>query len=182
MGSYQDRDTVAALAHTVYGGAISQWQARLELALTRDGYCLVIARHHGIAIGYGKADHRQPVTAEDPAPAGCYLTGVVVLPGWRRYGIGSELTLRRRDWVWQRDEHAWCFTNHQNRASVAMHERLGFNQVAQAANYLGIDFEGGRGILLRADRPVASSPLVTQRSPKPKQVKSGVRSKPFGDR
>jgi len=155
LGSHGDRATVAALAYAVYGGSISQWHARLERALTRDRICLVIARHHGIAIGYGKADHRQPVTAEDAAPEGCYLTGVVVLPTWRRHGIGSELTLRLRDWIWQHEEHAWSVTNHQNMASVAMHERLGFKPVDQAASYLGIDFEGGLGILLRAHRPVA---------------------------
>lgn len=58
--------------------------------------------------------------------AGWYLLGLVVDQGWRRRGIGEALTRTRMAWVAQRADHLYYFTAHGNRASQALHERLGF--------------------------------------------------------
>lgn len=120
-------------------------------ALARDEYCLVVAYHEEAAVGYGKADVRNPVDDQDPAPAGHYLSGLVVLPPWRRCGIGEELTRRRLRWIWSRQQSAYFFTNARNEASLALHEHLGFQEIGRAASYLGVSFDGGVGVLMRAD-------------------------------
>ena len=79
-------DIVAGLAHAVYGGDLAGWRAGMTQGLQRPNHCLVLAWHDGTHVGYGKADAREPVSAEDAATPGYYLTGVVVLPAWRRRG------------------------------------------------------------------------------------------------
>lgn len=44
-------------------------------------------------------------------------------------------------------------TTARNRASLALHLALGFVEVGRAASYLGEPFDGGTGVLLRADPP-----------------------------
>lgn len=102
-------------------------------------------------IGYGKSGLCEPTSDQDQAPAGHYLTGVIVDPAWRRLGIGAELTRRRLAGIWSRGESAWFFTNTRNQASLELHAALGFVEIGRAASYLGEPFDGGSGVLLRAD-------------------------------
>lgn len=148
----QDVDVVAGLVHGVYGGELTAWRTRMGRALATDENCLVVAYHEEAAVGYGKADVLKPVDDQDPAPAGHYLSGLVVLPTWRRCGIGDELTRRRLRWIWSGQQSAYFFTNAQNQASLALHEHLGFKEIGRAASYLGVPFDGGVGVLMRADR------------------------------
>ena len=89
---------------------------------------------------------------QDPAPTGHYLSGLVVLPAWRRVGIGDELTHRCLRWVWCPQPSARFFTNARNQASLALHEHLGPKEISRAANYLGVLLDGGGGVLMRADQ------------------------------
>jgi len=125
-GDLSEVEAVTALVHAVYGGQLQAWQQRMHQALSRSDYCLLLAFIGGEPVGYGKANWCEPRGEDDQAPAGMYLTGLVVAPAWRRRGIGEELTRRRLTWVWQRDQAAWFFTNARNRASLALHARLGF--------------------------------------------------------
>ena len=157
-GDLGDAETVTALAHAVYGGPADAWWERMNRALRRPSSCLVLAHAAGEPVGYGKAGWCDNAGGADPAPTGMYLTGLVVLPAWRRCGIGEELTRRRMNWVGQRGETAWVFTNARNRASLALHTRLGFVEAGRAAGYLGEAFDGGLGVLLRADATTCRSP------------------------
>lgn len=155
-GDLENIEDVARLVHDVYGGDLANWRANMSRALERPSCCLVLAQHQGVAVGYGMANSCEPTSAEDQAPAGYYLTGLIVQPAWRRDGTGTELTRRRRAWIWSLGQPAWFFTNARNQASLALHDALGFTEVARAASYLGEPFDGGVGVLMRADPPVST--------------------------
>jgi hypothetical protein len=50
-------------------------------------------------------------------------------------------------------ELAWRVVNVRNAASLWMREQLGFIEVRQGSPIQGIEFNGGVGVLLRAQRP-----------------------------
>ncbi|WP_239073378.1 GNAT family N-acetyltransferase [Sediminihabitans luteus] len=113
--------------------------------------CLVVAVVDGALVGWAKT-HRY--TDPDPvAPGGHYLGGVTVHPAARRRGAGHALTQARLDWVAERADVAWYVVNARNLASLALHARFGFVEVARGAGFRGVLFDGGEGILLRADLP-----------------------------
>ena len=142
---------LAALAQDHYGGDLVAWRSRLRRGVDRRDGCVFLAGHDGEVVGYGKAGWCEPHGPEDAAPAGLYLTGVVVAPAWRRRGVGAALTTARLAWARGRAECVWAFTNARNAGSLALHERLGFARVGRAASYLGEPFDGGVGVLLRAE-------------------------------
>ena len=113
---------------------------------------LVAATADGLA-ALGRAGYWEPPAGApgDVAPAGWYLFGVIVRDDWRRRGIGLELTRRRLDWIRPRADEAFYFANARNRASIDLHARLGFVEVTREFTFPGASFEGGVGILFRAD-------------------------------
>ena len=147
----EDDLALAALAHDHYGGDPERWCSQLRRSVDRRDGCVFLAEHDGAVVGYGKAAPCEPRGAEDAAPAGLYLTGVVVAPAWRRRGVGTALTAARLAWARGRAEQVWAFTNARNTASLVLHERLGFVEAGRAASYLGEPFDGGVGVLLRAE-------------------------------
>lgn len=108
---------------------------------------VLVAERDGAVVGWAKTHHFE--SASGPAPAGHYLGGVNVHPEFQRLGIGSALTSARLDWIRERASETWFFTNVRNSASIALHARLGFVEVARAREFQGVSFEGGAGILFR---------------------------------
>lgn len=112
--------------------------------LTRDGPgCVFVA-----AIGHhlaGFARTRLLEYARDGLPLvlpeGWYLTGVIVDPPWRRRGLGVVLTSARLDWLRRRTDAAYYVANRTNRASVALHERFGFHEIARGFRYARASLE-----------------------------------------
>ncbi len=43
------------------------------------------------------------------------------------------------------------FSNARNRVSIALHRRFGFTEVARGAEFAGVSFAGGEGILFQVD-------------------------------
>jgi ribosomal protein S18 acetylase RimI-like enzyme len=84
------------------------------------------------------------------APAGYYLAGLLVAPAYRRRGIGERLTRARMAWVALRGTETWFFANAANRASLLLHQGLGFREVTRDFTYPGVTFTGGVGVLCRA--------------------------------
>lgn len=150
----EDLPAAAALASAHYGGDLSRWEDRLSSSLAAPQALLAVAEVGGPrprVVGYGKAARCSPVDDADPAPAGLYLTGLVVDPAWRRRGVGEQLTRWRLEQLREVGEPVHFFTNARNAASLSLHERLGFVEVGRAASYLGEPFTGGVGVLLRRD-------------------------------
>jgi ribosomal protein S18 acetylase RimI-like enzyme len=89
-------------------------------------------------------------TGHDDAPDGYYVSGVTVLPEWRRHGAGTRLLDALTAWIWDRSDRAWSVVNAQNLPSLAPHERHGFREVDRGPTFAGITFTGGSGVLLSA--------------------------------
>jgi GNAT superfamily N-acetyltransferase len=92
-------------------------------------------------------------SGHDDAPDGYYVSGVTVLPDWRRHGAAARLLDALTTWIWDRGEVAWSIVNAQNLPSLALHARYGFRAVTNGASFAGIGFTGGSGVLLTAERP-----------------------------
>lgn len=91
--------------------------------------------------------------ADGPAPAGHYLAGVTVLPDFRRRGLAGDLTEARLTWIWGKADHAWYVVNARNQASLTLHRKWGFREVARGPGFHTVTFDGGEGVLLSAERP-----------------------------
>jgi phosphinothricin acetyltransferase len=85
------------------------------------------------------------------APGGWYVSGLTVDPARWRTGLGSRLlgSLLAAAPV---DGPVHSVVNAGNGASIALHERHGFREVARGAAFAGITFAGGTGVLLRTDQ------------------------------
>ena len=100
-------------------------------------------------MGYGRVRRFAPESGAqaDIAPAGYYLMGMVVHPDHRRRGVGTALTQARIDWISRHADSAWYFANTRNTASIALHERFGFEEITRSFTYPRVDFERGEGVL-----------------------------------
>lgn len=142
----EDVDGLLAFDMTVVVRTADDWRRALELC-EQGARVLHVAVVDGVIAGFGQA-HRLD-THDDGGPEGYYLTGVTVLPAYRRRGLSLELTRPRLGWIRDRSDTAWCFVNATNGASLRLHEKLGFTEVARAASIHGVTFDGGGGVLLR---------------------------------
>jgi hypothetical protein len=70
-------------------------------------------------------------------------------------------------WAAERAEEMWYFTNAGNRASLRLHEALGFAEVSRDFMFPGVTFKGGVGVLCRAS--LASVPPVCVQKLPPQQ-------------
>lgn len=128
-------------------------QAHYERAVEDPELCVVLAEVTSdigtVVAGWAQTSYLDE--AKDPAPVGHYLGGVTVDPAWRRRGVALELTDARMRWIGARADEAFYVVNATNRASIDLHGRWGFLEVARGASFAGTPFEGGVGILMRAD-------------------------------
>jgi aminoglycoside 6'-N-acetyltransferase I len=128
----------------------SRWAANL-LEVQQDRL-VVVAEAEGKVVGVAKTHfHEEP---EGDAPAGHYLGGIVVTPGYRRQGVASALTRRRLEWIWTDSRSAYYFSNEHNTASIRMHERFGFRRLGRFSSIRGVVADDGDSdlILFEASR------------------------------
>ena len=148
-------DVAARLAASERGGSEEGWRERFAADRDDADACFLVAVQGGGAgavVGYGRARYFEP-RPDAPAhvaPAGYYLTGVLVAPAHRRLGVGEQLTRARMGWAAERAESMWYFTNAGNRASLRLHEAMGFKEVTRDFVFPGVIFAGGVGVLCRA--------------------------------
>lgn len=92
---------------------------------------VMVAEVDSVVAGYGRARYDETPDGMQPEsfPEGWYLSGVLVAPEFRRYGIGLELTRKRIAWIRDRAQVVRFHTSATNLASIAMHEKLGFKEV-----------------------------------------------------
>jgi len=102
-----------------------------------DPGCVLVAQvgHHGA--GFARARRMEHGRDGVPLvlPAGWYLTGVIVDPAWRRRGLGAALTRARLAWLRRRTDAVYYVANRANRASIRLHEQLGFGEIARGFVY-----------------------------------------------
>jgi GNAT superfamily N-acetyltransferase len=139
---------------------VEQAAAGCQRRVADDGVCLLVATAGGETCGFATAAWFEPPEGAPPdgAPAGWYLFGIIVREGWRRRGIGARLTEARLAWIAERADEAYYFANALNRASLDLHERLGFRELTRSFSFPGASFQGGTGVLSRIDlrhRPAA---------------------------
>jgi ribosomal protein S18 acetylase RimI-like enzyme len=153
------------------GGDAAQYASRLERAILSLGTAseglILAAQHSGKLVGTAKVRHFVPSNdaPRNVAPAGWYLSGVIVVPEYRRRGIGRHLTEARLDWIAQRDQWAYYFSNAQNRVSIELHQQFGFVELTRDFTYPGVMFEGGIGVLFRAELSRTCTRLIRRRWP-----------------
>lgn len=123
-------------------------RSAIDAAMEDAQRLIMVGMVGGRVVGWAKTHHWDRPDAN--APAGHYLGGVTVDPNSRRLGVGTALTEARLAWIWERSVDAWYVVNIQNTASIALHERWGFEEVARAPQFHTTAFSGGTGILLRA--------------------------------
>ncbi|MBP2391847.1 GNAT family N-acetyltransferase [Aeromicrobium fastidiosum] len=142
----EDVDGLLAFGMTVVVRTADDWLRAIQLC-EEGSRVLHVAVVDGVIAGFGQA-HRLDSDG-DHGQEGYYLTGVTVLPPYRRQGLAQELTHPRLDWIRERADAAWCFVNATNDASLRLHEKLGFTEVARATSIHGVTFDGGQGVLMR---------------------------------
>ena len=144
---------VAAIIHDRDGVPLADARLHCERDLAGADRLLVVASVGGEIAAFARASRwqRPPRSDARAAPAGWYLLGVVVKDQWRRRGIARELTRRRLEWIAERADEAYYFSNARNRASIDLHEQLGFVELTRDFVFPGAEFEGGEGILFRVD-------------------------------
>jgi ribosomal protein S18 acetylase RimI-like enzyme len=127
---------------------------RFESDLDIPERMLILATAAGQVAGYGRTLYFSPDDGALPyvAPAGFYLAGLLVAPSSRRQGLGRAITRARMAWAFERADEVWYFTSAGNRASIALHAELGFVEVTRDFSFPDVSFEGGSGVLGRAQR------------------------------
>lgn len=137
-------EDVASIAALVRTGSVDS----VRDAIADDDRLVLLAEEGGDVVGWAKTHHWRH--DDPPAPAGHYLGGLTVAERWRRRGIATALTQRRMAWTRERADRVWCVVNATNEASLALHRRLGFVDVARGPRFHTATFDGGSGVLLCA--------------------------------
>jgi aminoglycoside 6'-N-acetyltransferase I len=94
-----------------------------------DSRQMFVAKVDGQVVAYGRVAELAAGEAAPGTPAGCYLSGVLVGPAWRRRGIATELTRARLRWVFARTGEAFYVTGADNIASLHLHASFGFQEL-----------------------------------------------------
>jgi ribosomal protein S18 acetylase RimI-like enzyme len=145
---------VAAIIRERDSVPLTDARAHCERDLAGVDRLLLVASVGGELAGFGRTARWQQPRGKLPAnmaPSGWYLLGVIVRDRWRRHGIGLELTRKRLDWIRERADEAYYFSNARNQASIDLHQQLGFVEVTRDFTFPDASFEGGEGILFRVD-------------------------------
>lgn len=119
--------------------------------LARTDALTVVAEADGEVVGTSAV---MVWAAHADSPEGWYVSGITVVPAWRRRLVADRMLALELKHLDRERHQAWSVVNLTNRASLALHERHGFTEVARAASFAGITFTGGMGVLL--SRPAAS--------------------------
>jgi len=97
--------------------------------ITDDLRQMFVAKANGQIVAYGRVIELAADEAGPGTPAGCYLSGVLVDPAWRRRGIATELTRARLHWAFAHTDKVFYVTGADNIASLHLHAALGFHEI-----------------------------------------------------
>lgn len=98
-------------------------------------------------IGWSGAQRHPILPDGDPT---WLVSGLTVVPSWRRRGIAIALLRQVTSAVAAIDPYAPLHSviNVRNLASIALHKRAGFAEIDRGPTFAGITFTGGFGVLL----------------------------------
>lgn len=89
------------------------------------------------------------MSLDDSQPQAWMVAGLVVLPTVRRRHIGQKLLIETCTAAKVSGaERVLSVINARNRASIALHEKLGFIELERGPTFAGVWFDGGVGVLL----------------------------------
>lgn len=112
----------------------------------------------GAVLGWGAVG---PWTGHPDVPDGRYVSALTVAPLARRRGLGLALLTGG---LVAGEDVVGSVVNARNRASLDLHGRCGFVEVARGATFAGITFDGGEGVLLRRSAPTGRPEQDEQRT------------------
>ena len=152
---------LAAAQHLLGIGSERRWirYAHAHLAgmfasdITDHSRQMFVAKANGHVIAYGRVAELAAGEAAPGTPAGCYLSGVLVDPAWRRRGIATALTRARLRWVFARTGEAFYVAGADNMASLHLHAALGFQETKRFGSERSA---AGVDVLSRLTRAAAS--------------------------
>jgi ribosomal protein S18 acetylase RimI-like enzyme len=97
--------------------------------ITDDLRHMFVAKASGQVVAYGRVIELAADEAGPGTPAGCYLSGVLVDPAWRRRSIAAQLTQARLRWAFARTDTVFYVTGADNVASLHLHAAFGFQEM-----------------------------------------------------
>lgn len=149
QAKHDDLDALTLIELTAITRTREDWQTVIDKAFDDPDRLLLVAEVDGDITGFAQTNflEKHPV---NHGPAGFYLTGVTVIPAYRRRGLGRALTVARLDWIRERANEVWYFASSANQSSIELHLAFGFEEVQRAGTIHGVTFDGGEGILFRA--------------------------------
>jgi ribosomal protein S18 acetylase RimI-like enzyme len=145
---YPDLSEAAKIQCEREGGELTHHQIKLKAFLEKSNDPLKanfkVAELNKKIIGLGKSEYIIPPenAPQNCIPEGWYLSGVIVSPGYRRLGIGLELTKARIDWLFRKTDTVYYFANSKNKVSIELHTKLGFKENARNIWAPGLSGDG----------------------------------------
>lgn len=116
--------------------ALAGIEGEIGRAVAGQGRLVLVAVVDGNVIAYSRARLRDAAPPGRPdVPLGWWLTGSVVLPAWRRQGVGRALMNRRLELLAALTDQVHSTVAPSNHASLAWHHAHGFELLQQ-------EFEG----------------------------------------
>ncbi len=112
-----------------------------------EGQHVAVGARGDVVVGWGRV---APWRGHDDAPDGWYVSALTVHPEWRRRLVADRLLADLFAWTAGVADVLYSVVNAGNLASVEIHLRHGFREVARGAGFAGIGFTGGVGMLLVA--------------------------------
>lgn len=143
-----DLDGLASIQLAAVTRTREDWASVIDKSFA-DDRLLLLAEIDG-QVGAFAQSHFLEEHPVDHGPAGFYLTGLTVVPAFRRAGLGRELTTQRLDWIGDRAGEAWYFASVGNESSIRLHREFGFAEVRRSPVIHGVSFGVGEGVLFRA--------------------------------
>ncbi|MEO7122052.1 MAG: GNAT family N-acetyltransferase [Lacisediminihabitans sp.] len=148
VGRRDDLDGICEVQRRAGRSSSEKFTNAISDAIGDSKRLVVVAEAAGELAGW--ATTRYWPDHEAAAPAGHYLMGITVAPDQRRLGIGRSLIGARVEWIHHRADSVMFFANARNTASLTAHQRWPFHEISRGPEFRGVKFEGGLGLLLRA--------------------------------